>query len=95
MKTKIENMSAVNILDGSCHCIHVTYLNDRLTELGAIVKNARAPTYGQPTGGVHGGIAPRADEASHAEAPGARPQDWNMPPPVGTFPWHAGRLSAV
>ena len=86
MKTEIEKMSAGSILDGSCHCTHVTYLNDRLTELETIVKNARAPTYGQPTGGVHGGIAPRADEASHAETPGATHQDWNMFTPLRERP---------
>jgi hypothetical protein len=88
MKTQLELMTAGNRYEGSCHCIHVTYLNDRLIELEEVVKKLRtpsavtpgfAPGFGsQPPGGVHGGLAPHADEATRAETPGI----WNMFSPL-------------
>ena len=46
MKAQMGVMTAGNRYAGSCHCIHVTYLNDRLTDLEETMNNSR--TTGMP-----------------------------------------------
>ena len=52
MKTQLSVMTAGNRLDGSCHCIHVTYLHDRLVDLEAMVARMRASGGGHTSEGT-------------------------------------------
>ena len=58
MKVQMEQMTAGNRLQGDCHCIHVTYLNDRLVDLEALVSRMRTGGHqGRDTQGAHGADA--------------------------------------
>ena len=79
MKTQLSVMTAGNRLDGSCHCIHVTYLHDRLVDLEAMVARMRTPGGGHTSEGTR---PPHAYEAGRAETSPDTPQEWNMFSPL-------------
>ena len=84
MKAQMDIMTAGNRREGDCHCVHVTYLHDRLVDLEALVSRMRTgghqgrDTQADTGRGAHGagGTVGLGPEAGPQQA--APPSEWNM-----------------